>query len=281
MRLAISNIAWEVSEDEQIAALLGKYRIDAIDVAPSKYFSDPHNTKESEIIRVRDWWSGHGIDITGMQSLLFGTTGLKIFATGKSRTAMLKHLEAICRIGSGLGATRLVFGSPKNRDRLQLSNQEVEEIAICFFRSLGDIASRHGVVICLEPNPACYGANFMINSSETAAIVSAVGHPSIKMQLDTGALTINEENFALVIKDYVDIIGHIHASEPDLVPLGSGCTAHAEIGKILWEYLPESIVSIEMLTTSERNNLDPIEAALETAVLHYRVITGDDKGIAI
>jgi D-psicose/D-tagatose/L-ribulose 3-epimerase len=36
MRIAISNIAWDVSEDEQVATLINKYGIDAIDVAPGK-----------------------------------------------------------------------------------------------------------------------------------------------------------------------------------------------------------------------------------------------------
>jgi hypothetical protein len=52
-----------------------------------------------------------------MQALLFGTTGLNVFGDNKSQEAMLEHLRAVCRIGAGLGATKLVFGSPKNRDR--------------------------------------------------------------------------------------------------------------------------------------------------------------------
>lgn len=41
MRLAISNIAWEPAEDDAIASLLQRYGIDAIDIAPGKYFSRP------------------------------------------------------------------------------------------------------------------------------------------------------------------------------------------------------------------------------------------------
>ena len=41
MRLAISNIAWEVADDAAVADLLQHYQIDAIDVAPGKYFPDP------------------------------------------------------------------------------------------------------------------------------------------------------------------------------------------------------------------------------------------------
>lgn len=270
MKLAISNIAWDTSEDEDIAKLLKQYGVDAIDVAPSKYFPDPKNASSADIARVRDWWQNHGIEITGMQALLFGTTGLNLFGSGDTQTAMLQHLEAVCRIGAGLGATKLVFGSPKNRDCSALSDQEARDIAIRFFRQLGDIASRHGVVVCLEPNPPCYGANFMINSADTASIVVAVAHPAIRMQLDTGALTINGEEPATVVQNSAPLMGHIHASEPDLVPLGDGGTDHARVAACLRQRLPEHIVTIEMLATRNEPHLVSIERALGVAIRHYR-----------
>lgn len=270
MRIAISNIAWDVCEDEQVAALLNKYGVDAIDVAPGKYFPDPKNANPGEIARVREWWRRHGIEITGMQALLFGTTGLNLFGSQDTQTDMLEHLEAVCRIGAGLGAKKLVFGSPKNRDCSALSDEEARDVAIRFFRRLGDIASRHGVVICLEPNPPCYGANFMTNSADTASIVVAVCHPAIRMQLDTGALAINGEEAARVIKKYAVLIGHVHASEPDLVTLGDGGADHASAGSQLSERLPNQVVTIEMLPAKVGTNIAAIERALVVAIRHYR-----------
>lgn len=278
MRLAISNIAWDTSEDEDIAKLLKQYGVDAIDVAPGKYFPDPKNTSAADIARVRHWWQNHGIEIGGMQALLFGTTGLNLFGSNDTQTAMLEHLEAVCRIGAGLGATKLVFGSPKNRDCSALSSEVARDIAIRFFRRLGDIASRHGVVVCLEPNPPCYGANFMINSADTASIVVAVAQPAIRMQLDTGALNINGEEPATVVQNNVTLIGHIHASEPNLVPLGEGGTDHAKVAACLRERLPEHIVSIEMLATKNESHLASIERALGVAIWHYRD-SGDRDGV--
>ena len=281
MRIAISNIAWDVSEDEPVAALLNKYGVDAIDVVPGKYFPDPKNATSVDIARVRDWWRNHRIEITGMQSLLFGTTGLNLFGSNDTQTAMLEHLGAICRIGAGLGATKLVFGSPKNRDCSALSGQEARDIAIRFFRLLGDIARRHGVVICLEPNPPCYGANFMTNSADTANIVAAVAHPAIRMQLDTGALAINGEDPRWVIKDYAALIAHVHASEPDLVTLGDGGADHAAVALQLSEWLPEQVVTIEMLIAKSESNINAIERALNVAVLHYRGCSDDVIGVVV
>lgn len=274
MRLAISNIAWDISEDASVAELLGKFGVDAIDVAPGKYFPDPACAKDEDIAKVRRWWAEHGIAISGMQSLLFGTTGLNVFGDGKSQEAMLEHLRAVCRIGAGLGATRLVFGSPKNRDRSGLSDAQALEQAASFFRRLGDVAREHGVIVCLEPNPTRYGANFMTTSAETAHVVAAVGHESVRMQLDTGALTINGESPEAVLESCARLIGHVHASEPDLVPLGDGGTNHRLMHKALSQHLPEHLVSIEMVATKEEPHLQSIQRALACAVESYRAADG-------
>ena len=98
MRIAASNIAWDVSEDTQVAELLKKYHVDAIDIAPGKYFPNPIAAEEKEIYQVKEYWENHGIELTGMQSLLFGTTGLNVFGSVDSQQAMLEHLAGVCRI---------------------------------------------------------------------------------------------------------------------------------------------------------------------------------------
>lgn len=271
MRLAISNIAWDASEDTEVAALLRQNKIDAIDVAPGKYFPDVSRATKDDIIKVRKWWLDEGMEITGMQALLFGTVGLNMFGAPETRTAMLMHLGHVCRIGAGLGATRLVFGSPKNRDRSERSDLETTSIALEFFLSLGRTANEHGVIICLEPNPPCYGANFMTNSADTALVVTQVAQPSIRMQLDTGSLAINSEDVAHVLQKYAPLIGHVHASEPDLVPLGDGSTDHAKMGLATHQYLPNHVVTIEMVATKAEPHTQAIARALNTASQHYRV----------
>ncbi|MEM7020353.1 MAG: sugar phosphate isomerase/epimerase [Pseudomonadota bacterium] len=270
MRLAISNIAWDVVEDEAMAKLLQRFNIDAIDIAPGKYFPQPNKAREQDIKYVKQWWAEHGIELTGMQSLLFGTSGLNLFGSAKVQNTMLEHLTSVCRIGSGLGATRLVFGSPKNRDRNGFNMQETLDIAAQFFNRLGDIAKSYEVQVCLEPNPPLYGANFMTTSPETARVVELVAHHAIKMQLDTGALTMNTEDVNDVVESHADLIGHIHASEPELLPLGDGGTDHDKIFNSLVRHLPNHLVSIEMVATTDEPHLVSVERALQVATQSYQ-----------
>jgi D-psicose/D-tagatose/L-ribulose 3-epimerase len=270
MRIAISNIAWDPAEDEAVARLLAAQGIDAIDIAPGKYFPRPAEATREQIAAVRQAWADRGIAVTGMQALLFGTSGLNLFGSAGVRQAMLDHLAHVCRIGAGLGATRLTFGSPKNRDRSGLDDAAAAATATDFFRRLGDIASDAGVRVCLEPNPPRYGANFMLDHAEAAAVVRAVAHPAIGLQLDTGALAIQGEPADATVADCAGLIGHVHASEPDLVPLGEGGTNHAAVAAALARHLPGHVVTIEMLATTTEPHLDAIQRALACAVRHYR-----------
>jgi sugar phosphate isomerase/epimerase len=183
---------------------------------------------------------------------------------------MLDRLQAVCRIAAGLGATRLVFGSPKNRDRLSLSDDEVAEVAGVFFRRLGDIAADHGVFICLEPNPARYGCNFLTGTDEAARMVRLVAHGHVRLQLDTGAIAINGEDPVLLVEQHGDLIGHVHASEPDLVPLGDGNAPHADVARALRSRTTIGLVAIEMLETKKEKPIEAIERALRTADKSYR-----------
>jgi len=98
MRIAISNIAWDIDEDENISRILSQYAIDAVDVAPGKYFHDPLHAKDQDIAKIKKWWFERGIEITGMQALLFGRSDLNIFSSATVRNCMLEYLSAICRI---------------------------------------------------------------------------------------------------------------------------------------------------------------------------------------
>ncbi len=270
MRLSFSNLAWDTTEDSDVAELLAGNNVDAIDIAPGKYFPKPAEASPTEVGSVRRWWADRGIEITGMQALLFGVTDLNLFGPADVQEAMLRHLEAICALGAGLGAGRLTFGSPRNRDRSGLSDEQTIEVAVDFFRRLGRAVEPLGVTVCLEPNPPRYGANFMTTSPETAAVVDAVDHPAIKMQLDTGALTINTEDPAEILGASSRLVGHIHISEPDLVPIGDGETDHRQVARALNGSLPDHVAAIEMLATRPEPHLESVERALRVAIEHYR-----------
>ncbi len=269
MRLSISNIAWDPSDDVAVAALLRAHGVDRIDVAPPKYFPEPARASAADVAAVRRFWADQGIGVAGMQSLLFGTQGLNLFGTDQQRAAMLAHLDAVCAIGAGLGARHLVFGSPRNRDRSALDDGSADACALAFFAQLGDVAQTHGVVICLEPNPPAYHCNFLTSTQEAGAFVRRLAHPAVRLQLDVGAATMADERPDEIMAKFADLIGHVHASEPGLAVLGEGSSPHAAFAAAISRQRPDLVVAIEMLVPAGRACLDAIDQALRTARSHY------------
>ena len=260
MQLSISNIAWEKDEEPQIAELLQRLGVTAVDVAPGKYFTDVSAASDADIRNVRSFWEERGISIYGMQSLLFGTNGLNVFGDTGSQERLLRHLGHICRIADGLGATRLVFGSPKNRDRTGLTDEDAHDIALDFFSRLGGIAKYWGVVITLEPNPVCYGTNWITTTKEAHDFVKELGNPCIAMQLDTGTVLTNQESIS-AIHCFSDVVGHVHLSEPGLLPLSLAPGVHGPVFRAAAES-DHGTVTIEMLTKGQGIAIELIKSSV-------------------
>lgn len=267
MRLSASNMAWDLPEEAAAASLLADRGIDRVDLVPGRYFPDPATAKDAEVARVRAWWEERGFGVEGMQSLLFGSTGLNLF--GDASPAMFDRLAAVCRIGGGLGARALTFGSPRQRDRTGLDDAAVLSIAVDFFGHLGDHAASAGVILCLEPNAAVYGCNFMTGTLETAGVVKAVAHPAVRLQLDVGNLALNGEDAAATIAEVAPVIGHVHASEPQLLPLGDAGAPHREAGEALRLLGGTHTVTIEMARTTTEPALDALARAIDVARAAY------------
>lgn len=270
MRIALSTLAWDAADDGAVAALMKRHEVDAIEIAFGKHFPRPSEVAADGVRAFRERWACRGAQIVAAQSLLYGAPPLNIFGSESDRRELLARLSHVCRISSGLGATRLVFGSFRNRDRGDRSETEAAAIAVSFFRALGRLADSHGLVVCLEAVPARYGANFITSTPEAAALVAAVGHAAIRLHLDTGTMAVNGEDAAWIITAYASLIGHVHASEPDLAVLGEGGADHAGIARLLSQRLPEQIVSIEMLLQDGTPRLPSIDTALTRAIHHYR-----------
>lgn len=247
MRLSVSNIAWDIADEPAAAEMLAQAGIACVDVAPGKYFADPATVSDADGEQVRRWWADRGFEIVGMQGLLFGTTGLNLFSDDGT---MLQRLAQQCRVGRLLGAQALVFGSPKQRDRTGLDDAAAHRLAVDFFRRLGDAAAEEGVTVCLEANPAMYGCNFMVRTDEAAAVVRAVGHSAIRLQLDVGTIATNGEETTATIEAYGDLFAHAHASEPGLAPVGEG-SVHDVAAEALRRVRPDLTVAVEMATAPD------------------------------
>jgi sugar phosphate isomerase/epimerase len=270
MRLGISNLAWDPPLDEEVASLLRSNAVGFIDIAPAKYFDLNKSPDSTEIARVRGFWEKRGLRIWGMQALMFGST-LNLFGSSSDQEKMLERLERVCLIGREIGASQLVFGSPKNRVSAGLPAGEILVRARDFFNRLGSTAEDYGVTISLEPNPPVYGADFLVSSLETAHFVSALDHPAIKMQFDTGALILVGENPLDLLTTARSIVGHIHLSSPHLAPLDKSDMDWTSFFEAVRSMGSKFVPTIEMLTSGPETAIHEIERAVIFAAKGLRL----------
>jgi sugar phosphate isomerase/epimerase len=269
MKLAASNIAWEPAEDDAVAAVLRERGFTGVEIAPSKRWQSPLEATAQEMVAYRDEWKRRGLDIVAMQALLFGRPDLQLFGGGAaSRRALGDYLAGLIEMAHTLGATALVFGSPKNRKRGEMPLDEATAIAVEFFREVGAIAASRGCVICIEPNPTSYDCDFVNTTAEAVALCERIASPGVRVNGDAGAMATNRENAGVTVSKFDTWFGHFHASEPALAEVGDGAVQVAAANALRARGWP-GWVSIEMRAAASGR----IEA-LTRAADHVRRVYG-------
>ncbi|PWJ57163.1 D-psicose/D-tagatose/L-ribulose 3-epimerase [Dyadobacter jejuensis] len=129
---------------------------------------------------------------------------------------------------SAVGKTRLVSAEQKERERSWC----VETL-----HELAELARVEGVVLGLEPLNRF--ETDMINTVDQAlALVGEVGHPSLKIVLDTFHANIEEKNIAQSVRSIgKDLLCHVQGNESDR---GTPGTGHLE-----WEDLRDALREIQ------------------------------------
>ena len=266
MRLAVSNLAWPRTEDPAVRDRLMAMRVQGLEVAPTVVWPDPRSATRGEVKAYRLFWESAGLPIVALQAILFGRSDLVLFRDEETRGVLRDHLVGMMRLGSELGAGVLVFGAPKNRLVGGLGREEAEVIALPFFRSLGDEALRYGVTIGLEPNPVAYGCDFLTTAQEGLAFVQKVDHPGIRLHLDSGAMHLAGDEPGAAVSRALPWLCHVHLSEPDLVPIGTGGVDQQAMADALRQAGYERWVSLEMRPLTGPRVVEGLAAAVAASL---------------
>lgn len=270
MRLAVSSIAWPPEADAEAADLLVAHGVSGVEIPPARVCEQPWDPPSGSVAACRRFWEDRGLPIVAMQALLFGRGELVLFGDAATRRRLAAHLAAIIDLAAGLGASRLVFGSPKNRIRGGLGLAQAEAIALPFFRDLGRRAADRGVWLVIEPNPPAYGCDFLVTSRQVIEFVDRVAEDGLGVHLDAGAMTLGGESPREIVAAAGPRWRHFHASEPGLAPVGSGGVDHPALAAALRGVGYGGFVSVEMTQGPAGTSWRPqLEAALGVVASAY------------
>lgn len=237
MKLAFSNIAWDLKDDEKVLGYLSKKGFSGLEIAPTKLFGEnPYDCIEQAIEYNRKIQKKYDISLCSMQSLWYGKTG-NIFASSEDRENLKAYTYCAIEFASAVGCKNMVFGNPKARSK----NNSTEDLEVKkFFSDIANYAVSKGSFVALEPNPTIYGTDFINTTEEAFAYCKMLADSGLKVNVDLGTIICNGENLNLV-KSNIDLVNHIHISEPYLKKIEK-----RDLHKELMQLDFDGFVSVEM-----------------------------------
>ncbi len=268
MKIAVSNIAWQLAEEEAIALIMQTLEIKGVEIATTKLWASPSVATKNDIEDYKHFWQSRNIEIVAMQALLFGRPDLTIFDTNQTRQETFKYLVETIELGSKLEAKVLVFGAPKNRKVGSLQKEQIENIAIDFFYKIGEVAEL-GISFCIEPNPQVYDCDFVTDSRQGFELLNKVKSLGFKLHLDTASMTLSNKSTSQALQQSFSQLCHFHISEPLLAPIGEGNVNHQTFAETLVNLNYQGWVSVEMKAQHPISNTLKVSKALEFATKYY------------
>ena len=252
MKFSISNIAWEAKDDETVYAYLKRKNFAGLEIAPTRLYIDPYNNRETAQIWATEIHNKYGLEISSMQSIWYGKQE-RIAASETDKNILMDYTKQAILFAEALKCRNLVFGCPKNRI---VNNEKDNNIIADFLDNVGKYAYEHHTCFSLEPNPTIYGTNFLNTTSQAIELCKRLNNKGIRINYDFGTVIQNNEKINECL-DNLDLINHIHISEPYLEKIKVR-PEHKELIKGLQTAGFKGFISIEM------KKQDHIEDVLQT-----------------
>lgn len=263
IKVAVSNIAWQPVDDEKAADLLRHAGVAGVEVAPTKIWPDLTVVSHRQAQAYGQSWARAGLPVVAAQSLLYGRPDLTLF--GPRQEEFVAYLSRVIDLCAAMGATALVFGSPRNRQRQGLPVETADRIAADVFGRLAQRADAAGTSLCLEANPATYGTDYLVRAQEAATLVAAVDSPGLRLHLDTACMALAGDDAAECVHHFAPLLRHTHLSEPDLAAVGTPDPRHADFVAALRAVDYDRYLSVEM-RPSEGDRVAAVERAARYAM---------------
>ena len=254
MKLAISNIAWEVQNDEKVYEIMRRYGFTGLEIAPTRWvLNQPYGHIDEAQRIAKRLESEYGLEIPSMQSIWYGRNE-RLFETELERKILTDYTKEAINYAERIQCKNLVFGCPRNRN---VSDSFQNSQAVRFFSEIAEYAYEHHTCVSMEANPPIYNTNYFNTTTEAIELVQEVNSKGFRLNLDLGTMIENKESLSL-IEDKIALINHIHISEPGLIKIEKR-KMHKELAELLKQADYNHFLSIEM---SKREKMEEIEEVL-------------------
>ncbi len=242
MKIAISNIAWNMDMDDFVYKLMEELGYIGLEIAPSRIIPNaPYDHLDDIINWYRKLKGEYGFLIPSMQSIWYRKEE-NLFSSAEECKELTAYTKKAILFAEKLECHNLVLGCPKNR-RVP-DGIDAFRVAIPFFREIAEFASDHNTIIGLEAVSAIYNTNFINETLTAIEFIKEVNCEGLKLNLDVGTVIQNNENISM-LEDNISCVNHVHISEPGLKEILKR-DIHIQLRNLLQKEKYDGYISIEM-----------------------------------
>jgi sugar phosphate isomerase/epimerase len=247
MKFGICNEIFQGWKIDEVFAYAAKLGYDAVEIAPFTLADSVTDISQTERRRLRDAAARNGIQIAGIHWVLVKPEGLYLnHPQARIRERTAKYFCDLVEFCADIGGTRMVVGSPKQRNLLpNVSFEQGREWTLETFRDAVGRAEAREIIICFEPLGLAE-TNFINTATDAIALVARLPSPGFKIILDVKAMSSEPKPIPQIIRESWPHFAHFHANDPNLKGPGFGEVDFKPIAAALQEVGYSGFVSVEV-----------------------------------
>ena len=236
MRISLCNEVIRAFPIEQQFVFARQIGYEGLEIAPFTLGEEPHRLPAARRTQVRNAARAAGMTITSLHYLMLAPKALSITSSDAAqRSRTVDVMRRLCDLAADLGAGLLVHGSPAQRQLEPGKEAEGRQYATECFAAAAEAAGKAGVIYCIEP--LAPPEDLLVTSVQAAAaIVRAIGSPSVKTMVDCSAAGRAErQSIPELLEQWLPtgLIAHIHLNDPNRRGPGEGSLAFGPILRAL------------------------------------------------
>jgi len=141
------------------------------------------------------------------------------------RQKAVEYLLQLIDFCADLEGEVLVFGSPQQRSTDGISTEQARQYFADGLAKVADHACRRGVRVLVEHLDRTQ-SDVVNTLAEAKQLIDAVANPGIQMMFDFHNTADETQPLQELIRQYVEVICHVHVQEMDGRHLGTGNSDH-------------------------------------------------------
>jgi sugar phosphate isomerase/epimerase len=252
MQFGICNEIFKDWPLERTIEFVAHTGYDLLEVAPFTIAKTVNEISAAERRRIADLARQAGIGISGLHWVLVQAEGMYLTHPDKStRAETSRYFVDLVDCAADLGGTRIIVGSPKQRNLLPgVTHEEAWQYATETFRESVKRAEERGVVICFEPL-APSETDFINTAADAIRFAEQFASRALSVILDVKAMSSETKTIPEIIRESAGRFAYFHANDRNLKGPGFGDVDYRPIVQALREARYDGIVSVEVFRFEE------------------------------